>query len=75
MKCQIRKLVDEIILLIGYMKGGICVFPGVRNNPKAHDIIFGIFSKLNIKVQNYLVRIKYWESQMTDEERRLYGLD
>ena len=39
-----------------------------------HDIIYSIFKQFNIKIQEYLVAIEYWISQMTAEEKQQYGI-
>ena len=65
-------LMHELEFLVIEMLGAVCGHN--LNNPKHLDIIYSIFRKFNIKIQEYLVDTEYWISQMTAEEKQQYGI-
>ena len=60
-------LMHELEFLVNEMLSAVCGHN--LNNPKPHNIIYSIFKKFNIKIQEYLVAIEYYISQMTVEEK------
>ena len=69
---QIVILTYELEFLVNEMMRAVC--GDTLNNPKPHDIIYSIFKKFNIKIQDYLVAIEYWIRQMSEEEKEKYGI-
>ena len=65
-------LMYELEFLVNEMLVAVCGH--YLNNPRPHNIIHSIFKKFNIKIQDYLVTIKYHKSQMTAEEKQQYGI-
>ena len=68
-------LMYEFEFLVNEMLAAVCGHN--LNNPKphdTHDIIYSIFKKFNIKIQEYLVAIEYWISQMTAEVKQQHGI-
>ena len=65
-------LMYELEFQVNKMLAAVC---GLNlNNPKPHEIMYSIFKKFNIKIQEYFVAIEYWISQITAEEKQQYSI-
>ena len=71
-KTQINILTEDLVHLVSLLTTGVNIYPHFRK--PTHDRICKIFKHVNMKLSNYLVAIDYWVSQMSDSEKKTFGL-
>ena len=72
-KTQMNILTEDLLHLVSPLMTRVNIYPHLRK-PSTHDRICKIFKHVNMKLSNYLVAIDYWVSQMSDSEKRTFGL-
>ena len=73
-KQNIKCVVEELSFLAGSIKSGVNIFPKLCNDPKANDIVHKFASRFSMRIQDWYVKLNYWISKMSDEEKELYNL-
>ena len=73
-KESIQCIVEELKLLASNIKSGVNIYPKLRGDPKANDIIHKFASRFNLRIQNWFVKLNYWISKMSQEEKEMYNL-
>ena len=67
-------IVEELKLLASNIKSGVNIYPKLRCDPKANDIIHKFASRFNMRIQAWFVKLNYWISKMSQEEKEMYNL-
>ena len=73
-KESIQCVVEELKLLASNIKSGVNIYPKLRCDPKANDIIHKFASRFNMCIQAWFVKFNYWISKMSQEEKEMYNL-
>lgn len=73
-KENIKCVVGELKFLASHIKSGVNIFPKLRSDPKPHDILHKMASKFTMRIQDWYVKLNYWFSKMSDEEKEMYTL-
>ena len=73
-KQNIKCVVEELRFLASNIKSGVNIFPKLRKDPKANDIIHKFASKFTMPIQDWYVKLNNWMSKMSDEEKEMYNL-
>ena len=71
LKYQIVIAIDEVLFFLKLIKRCIGIFQSARN-ARAQNSCYGICKKINSKFEKYLVDIKYWFSDLPNEELELF---
>ena len=70
----IKCIIDELIYLASNIKSSVNIFPKLHGDPKANDIIHKFASRFTMRLQASFVKLNYWISKMSDEEKAMYNL-
>jgi len=73
-KENIKCVVEELKFLASNIKSGVNIFPKLRADPKANDIIHKFASRFTMRIQEWFVHLNYWISKMSAEEKHMYNL-
>ena len=73
-KESIQCVIEELKLLASNIKSGVNIYPKLCCDPKANDIIHKFASRFNLCIQNWFVKLNYWISKMSQEEKEMYNL-
>ena len=73
-KESIQCVIEELKLLASNIKSGVNICPKLCCDPKANDIIHEFASKFNLRIQTWFVKLNYWISKMSPEEKEMYNL-
>ena len=73
-KESIQCIIEELKLLASNIKSGVNIYPKLRCDPKANDIIHKFASRFNMCIQAWFVKLNYWISKMSQEEKEMYNL-
>ena len=71
---NIKSVVEELRFLASNINSGVNIFQKVRKDPKANDIIHKFASHFTMRIQDWYVKLNYWVSKMSDEEKEMYNL-
>ena len=67
-------VIEELKLLASNIKSGVNIYPKLCCDPKANDIIHKFASRFNMCIQAWFVKLNYWISKMSQEEKEMYNL-
>ena len=73
-KESIQCIVEELKLLASNIKSSVNIYPKLHCDPKANDIIHKFASRFNMCIQAWFVKLNYWISKMSQEEKEMYNL-
>ena len=73
-KESIPCIIEELKLLASNIESGVNIYPKLDHDPKANDIIHKFVSRFNLHIQNWFVKLNYWISKMSQEEKEMYNL-
>ena len=73
-KESIQCVIEELKLLANNIKSGVNIYPKLCCDPKANDIIHKFASRFNMHIQAWFVKLNYWISKMSQEEKEMYNL-
>ena len=73
-KESIQCIIEELKLLASNIKSGVNIYPKLHCDPKANDIIHKFASRFNMRIQAWFVKLNYWISKMSQEEKEMYNL-
>ena len=73
-KESIQCVIEELKLLASNIKSSVNIYPKLHCDAKANDIIQKFASRFNMRIQAWFVKLNYWISKMSQEEKEMYNL-
>ena len=73
-KDSIQCVIEELKLLASNIKSSVNIYAKLHCDPKANDIIHKFASRFNMHIQAWFVKLNYWISKMSQEEKEMYNL-